>query len=299
MIVHAEPTNRGEWLQARKGTIGASEVPTVMGINPWQTPLKLWMVMTEKVEPFAGNEATEIGHRMEPVIAACYEEETGRTVTDPGDFYIARNPDLPHMHATTDRGILASGHDVCGVLELKNVGPRMIHHWGDGAPLYVEVQLQAQLAVTKANWGSIAAMLGGSHFIWQDFEADERFIAHMIGMCEAFMEMVKADMPPEPTADDAEAVRLLAPQHVEGKTIKLDAEALHIEDIITANDRLIKDLKVDADTARNRLKLLFGDAEIAILPDGSKWSYKRQVTKEHTVREFEKRVLRRLKNESR
>ena len=34
--------NREEWLKDRSCGIGSSEVATVLGLNPWETPLQLW-----------------------------------------------------------------------------------------------------------------------------------------------------------------------------------------------------------------------------------------------------------------
>lgn len=36
------PKDREEWLQVRKSGIGSSEVATIVGLNPWETPYQLW-----------------------------------------------------------------------------------------------------------------------------------------------------------------------------------------------------------------------------------------------------------------
>jgi putative phage-type endonuclease len=36
------PQGSEAWLQFRQGKIGASMVPAIMGVSPWQTPLQLW-----------------------------------------------------------------------------------------------------------------------------------------------------------------------------------------------------------------------------------------------------------------
>ena len=35
--------SREEWLAARNEGIGASEVASVLGLNPWETPYQLWL----------------------------------------------------------------------------------------------------------------------------------------------------------------------------------------------------------------------------------------------------------------
>ena len=36
------PKDRNEWLELRKAGIGSSEVATIVGLNPWETPYQLW-----------------------------------------------------------------------------------------------------------------------------------------------------------------------------------------------------------------------------------------------------------------
>ena len=34
--------NREEWLSERTGGIGSSEIATIVGLNPYETPYSLW-----------------------------------------------------------------------------------------------------------------------------------------------------------------------------------------------------------------------------------------------------------------
>ena len=36
------PKDRAEWLEYRKDGIGSSEVATILGLNPGETPYQLW-----------------------------------------------------------------------------------------------------------------------------------------------------------------------------------------------------------------------------------------------------------------
>ena len=52
-----------EWLNFRKGKIGASDAATIMGISPWETPLQLWERMTfdkEKTKTTAMKRGTDL-----------------------------------------------------------------------------------------------------------------------------------------------------------------------------------------------------------------------------------------------
>ncbi len=54
-----------EWLAFRKGKITASMAPTIMGENPYETPLQLYESIIED-KPKPKNEAMERGNRLEP-----------------------------------------------------------------------------------------------------------------------------------------------------------------------------------------------------------------------------------------
>jgi len=43
--------DRQQWLEARKQGIGGSDAPTVAGINPWKSPVELYMEKTGEIEP--------------------------------------------------------------------------------------------------------------------------------------------------------------------------------------------------------------------------------------------------------
>jgi putative phage-type endonuclease len=56
-----------KWHEGRKRTIGSSDIPIIMGLSPYKTPLQLWQLKTGLVEPEAQNFAQARGTEMEPV----------------------------------------------------------------------------------------------------------------------------------------------------------------------------------------------------------------------------------------
>ncbi len=60
--------NTQEWLNWRAGKIGASDIPIIMGLSPYCTPLTLWKRMCGFEEPQKENSAMQKGKEMEPVI---------------------------------------------------------------------------------------------------------------------------------------------------------------------------------------------------------------------------------------
>ena len=78
----------------------ASTVGTILGLNPYATPLMAWMEATGRAKPDEDSEALRMGHLLEPVIRAEYEYRTGRTVTQPGRY--SREHDGVTVTATAD-----------------------------------------------------------------------------------------------------------------------------------------------------------------------------------------------------
>jgi putative phage-type endonuclease len=289
--------DRESWLEAREPLITASDAATVLGLNPWDTPLQLALRKRSEIPAKEETEAMRMGHVMQPVIAKLYERETERTAQDLGEFTIQLNDAYPFAGATLDYGIIdrpqaGSGR---GVLECKNVGARLAASWEEGPPLYVQAQLQFQFAMTGRTWGSVAALLGGSRFVWMDFDGNDRFITHMMGKVEAFHAAIHNGELPEATAADSDALRLLYPDHVEAKVIELPGEATDWDAEIAAAQASIASAKKMKDAAENKIKAMIGDAEFGILPDGGRWSWKTSQRKGYTVDATEVRTLRRLK----
>ena len=66
--------------EKRRKTIGASEIAAILGLNPWMTPLEVWLVKTGREPPFEGNEHTKRGQRQERQILECLAEDLGRGI---------------------------------------------------------------------------------------------------------------------------------------------------------------------------------------------------------------------------
>jgi putative phage-type endonuclease len=61
----APPANTPEWVQWRKGGLGASDLPAVLGLDPYRTEHEQWQVKLGTVADFTGNAKTRWGHRLE------------------------------------------------------------------------------------------------------------------------------------------------------------------------------------------------------------------------------------------
>ena len=70
--------------------LGASDAATIAGINPYQTPMELWEIMTGRAESFKGNNKTSWGHKQEPVILGEYIRYLSNSDEMRNDFITSR-----------------------------------------------------------------------------------------------------------------------------------------------------------------------------------------------------------------
>ena len=290
-----ELATREAWLAQRLQGIGASDAAAILGVSNWSAPLPLYcekLGIVEAEQKFL--EALEWGHALEGPIADRYARETGRAITDPGRWTIRVSKDRPWQFATLDREVVDPQKGP-GVVEVKNVGGHRADDWADEPPLQYQVQLQHQLAVTGYAWGSLAVLLGGQRFFYIDLDRNDQFIAALVEQEAAFWDRVQRQDPPPPDASEScrDVLKRLYPKEAPGKVIALGGDAV-------TWDRKRLDAKAQLEVAKaaereadNWLIAALGDAEAAILPDGTRLTYKAQTRKSYTVNETTFRVLRR------
>ncbi len=174
-----------EQLEKRKAGIGASEAAAVLGLNPYASPIDLWMVK-KGLKVVEENQAMRLGTRLEPIIATMYEESVGKTLYK-CDTLFYKNPII---YATPDR-LMMQGHDLeipeMG-LEIKTANARMIENWGeegtDEIPQHYLIQCVVCMAVTDVPRWDVAVLLGGQDFriynIQRDIDLENSIIERLL-----------------------------------------------------------------------------------------------------------------------
>ena len=150
--------------EQRRTFLGASDAAAVMGLNPRQSPIDVWLTKTgQHPDPFGGNEHTERGHRFEPVIADWVDEDHPEWDVINPDGRTWRHPDHPCIAATPDRFLsptqLFEDRPGIGVLEVKTADWRLRDRWEGDAPDEYIVQILVQMMVTGCRWGVLACMV--------------------------------------------------------------------------------------------------------------------------------------------
>lgn len=139
----------------RRMTVGASDVPAILGLSPWQTPVEAWARLTGLVGRTPGNNATRRGQIIEPALLWHYAKTRGVEVT-PGPG-IDESPIVAPdgwRHCRPD-GIASDGL----LVEAKTT--RRWDAWGpdgtDQIPVYYAAQVAWQLSVMDAERAAVIA----------------------------------------------------------------------------------------------------------------------------------------------
>ena len=198
---------RKRWLSSRG--LGGSDCPTVLGMNPWKTPLELWAERTGKIpQPELASMPMKVGSTIEPLILEELQERIPERLWRPGErkgeTVQCRSRERQWQTYTPDALLLAGKRpgwrEVCGAVEAKWVGGRSAASWtsraSDGA-MRAEAQLQHGFSVMGLDGGYTCALVGGESFEFYEVERDDDVVDVVVEQESAFMEHVKADIPPD------------------------------------------------------------------------------------------------------
>lgn len=266
-LAHTANMTREDWLTARRKGIGSSDAAAVCGLNPYESPVSLWMDKTGR-KPL-DNEQSEPaywGTVLEPVIADEFAKRTEKRVRRCN--YILQHSDYPWMLANLDREIVGEN----AILECKCASAWLSDQWeGDNAPLPYVIQVQHALAVTGASHGYFATLIGGNDFRHYRIERDEVLIENLIRLERDFWQgHVLTDEMPLADGSGATTDALRTIHNAPEGEIELapDAAALFRQyDEAKADESEAARRKKQAS---NRLAQLLGDYRAGTYPIGDK-----------------------------
>ena len=216
MIPVIEGTQQGteEWLAARMSGIGGSEVATLMGANPYATPLDVWMAKTMPGEGKESNLLMRVGHALEPFVAGLWlEERPGWTLSKPPA--LIRHPEVECAIASLDY-LATDGHETIA-LEVKTTQQDWLN-----LPERVWWQVQWQMACAGLERAEVAALVRNRDLRLYSIEADHYAQAQALADVERFWtERVATKVMPEvdPVRDSSALDRLWPAD--EGKEIEV------------------------------------------------------------------------------
>ncbi len=181
--------NTTEWLEYRKGKIGASDASVIMGLSPWSTPYDLWMEKKGLKEPKKMTPAMQRGIDLQDVALEEFTKKTGLQMFPE----IRVHPRYDWMIASLD-GITLDGQHI---VEVKCPGARSHALAVDGiVPEYYMPQLQHQLEVCGHEHMYYYSFDGVNGVVLDVFR-NESYIEQMLEKEMEFWELLQGDVPPE------------------------------------------------------------------------------------------------------
>lgn len=169
--------NYEAWQEAKFDDIGSSDIPTIMGLNAYQTAQELWDYKKGRV-PMESSFKMRLGSLCEGIILE-------RTAHDYPHLEIKGNQNtyehdkFPFLTASPDSFITDNGKN--GICECKTTIAFGAYK-DNKCPEYVTTQVNWQLGILELPFGLISAMVGGNidklNYRWWNF-SQELFDAQM------------------------------------------------------------------------------------------------------------------------
>jgi putative phage-type endonuclease len=250
--------NRNEYL-------GCSEVAAAAGLNPWQTPLDLFLQKTGQVPrpDLSQKDAVLFGELLEDVVANEFARRSGLEVRrDSREF---AHPKLPFLRGHIDRRIVGRRAG----LECKTAGIRMASEFGDSGtdevPPHYLVQCAAYMAVTGFDEWHLAVLIAGNDFRTYRIPRDEELVAAVEARARAFWDAVQTGQPP--AAVTAADVRALYKQD-EGTEVVATAEIAEACASLAAAKAQIKAAETLEEALATQVQSFMGLHATLLGPDG-------------------------------
>ncbi len=249
-----------EWHDRRAKMIGGSELGTILGLNPWKTPLQYWGEKTGTIEPFKGNRATKIGQLLESFVADEYAAETGRICTVEPYYFTSGIFGGNIDRVSTDK----EGNDQ-RILEIKTASMRS-DEWGepgtDKVPMIYLMQCLHYMHITGIHKCDLCVIfLTTKELAIYHIPYDEALIERAWENATRWWNAhIVENVPPPPSCKDD--IKLLFPEATKGEvketTIEVNSVAILLHNLKKKRDEFDKAIE----EAENNIKEAMGTAEV-------------------------------------
>lgn len=257
------PQNREEWLDLRKSGIGSSEVATIVGLNPYETPYQLWRRKIGLDEPKVENTVMRNGHHLEDAISRMWQDATDREVIKRSAIdWIIRDNDRPYLQVSPDRTYWlgeSRSQEEKGILECKSTRMKVE---ADNLPKYWFCQVQYQLGVSGFAQGSLAWLSAyqGFDFGYQDLKLVPDFYDWLLEEVSKFwVDCIVGGKEPDPI--NVADINLKYNRHIDKKIIECSDEVFAAYQDLKDVRKEIKALEERQTSLEETIKMAFEDAE--------------------------------------
>jgi putative phage-type endonuclease len=236
-----------EWEAERMHSVGASEVPAIMGLSPYggtaTSTYRAKKGIGKPFDPVLGF----IGHASEAIIHQWVIQFAADSYPEYRDHFaglrrgfMARSRSHPWVHASFDRVSYTDKELV--TWQFKTAHQYVGHHWEEGVPVDVEAQVQTEIFVAGTSYAFVVVWIGGREFKLYRIERNTEWIeGEMLPAVTSFWhDNVLANVEPLPMTRAEVAERYASGEkgsRVKGSTAVL--EAVDQRAVLLADKKLI------------------------------------------------------------
>jgi putative phage-type endonuclease len=207
--IYRIPHHTDEWFEFRKNGIGGSEVGTVLGINRYDTNVRLFHEKIGTIE--SRRETSERmfwGLQLEDQIADIWSFYDGtkdgyvqnainNTIIRkcrPVNAYIV-NPKYPWLFASVDRLINIQGGfnlitgeplETEAILECKAMSYWVNRMWDDGIPISYLAQIHQYMAILETDYAEIPILVDSGDFVVEKVMRDDKLVERILDITNDF-----------------------------------------------------------------------------------------------------------------
>lgn len=204
-ILTPENPDREAWLEQRRKGIGASDAAAVMGLDPYRSPLDVWLskVHPEMLPEPENEELLQFGLDVEPAIAGAYERATKRqlqTVTPA----IVHHQRYPEILCSPDRITMTGGPRLVQLKWESKFADKFGDPGTDQVPDAYLIQCAHEMSCVGCDFEDIATMHAGPPVLIYPLHRDRELEKEIIERLRAFWaDYVLKDI--EPPVDSSAA----------------------------------------------------------------------------------------------
>jgi putative phage-type endonuclease len=251
-----------DYKKLRREGVGGSDAAAILGLSPWKSAMDVWLekkgLAEERNDPNR-DFLLDLGTQLEPVIARCYERQTGVKLTLPFPLQWTHKK-YPVLRGSPDRFVEGVSRGV----ELKSEN-QFSDQFGepgtDQVPYHYLVQCAHYMAVLDYDVWDVALLHGGTRFAVYTIHRDKELEASMTEQLLDWWERyIVKDVPPDVDGSGAWKVYLRKKYPVNLLPIKQgDEETLNlVKKLEWAGVSAAACAAIEEET-KNRLKLLIGE----------------------------------------
>lgn len=260
---------RAEWLNWRRGGIGASDVAGILNLSPWASPFSVWASKVDDTDDTHDTDAMEFGRRAEIMVAPWFADRTGLTVV--GEQTRCAHRDDPWKMCTVDGFVLDSPNsqmaDALGVLEIKTTSASA-DEWANEIPVNYRCQATWAMHVTDQPhcWFAVLHLaFGRPRFEVYQFDRDPDEETFVVDACTRFWhDHVLTGEPPAVDGHQATTDAIKAHWPTADGSLQADALTRRMVDRVRAHKATAKLIEANIAEAENELRAALGDREALV-----------------------------------